>query len=99
MDIQNEWLTLGISGNTLHVTNRQTGGVLKLAWPAAALSIGGKRIEAERAIDKPLITSKCISQNFVGGGLEFKVTLKLSDCAWFNNAGLSRSDQSCCARS
>jgi hypothetical protein len=84
MKIQNKWLTLDISGNTLHVIKRQSGGILKLAWPAAALSIGGKRIEAERAIDKPLITGRSISQSFAGNGLEFKVTLKISDGCWFN---------------
>ena len=63
MNIQNKWLSLDISGNTLHVTKRQSGGILKLAWPAAALSIAGKKIEAEKNIDKPLITGRSISQN------------------------------------
>ncbi len=27
MKTQNKWLTLDISGNTLHVTNRQSGGI------------------------------------------------------------------------
>ena len=84
MKTQNKWLTISVSGNTLHVTKRQSGSILKLAWPAVALSIGGKRIETEKAIDKPLITGRSISQSFAGNGLEFKVTLKLSDGCWFN---------------
>jgi len=83
MKTQNKLLTISVSGNILQVTNRQSGEILELAWPAVALGIGGKRIEAEKAVDKPLTTGKSISQSFTGKGLEFKVTLKLCDGGWF----------------
>ncbi|MHB9138819.1 MAG: hypothetical protein ACYC4Q_05395 [Victivallaceae bacterium] len=83
MKAQNRLMTIIVSDNILQVTNRQSGKVLKLAWPAAAVSIRGKRIEAGHASGEPAVTGKSISQSFADGGLKFKVTLKLADGGWF----------------
>ena len=83
MKIQNKYLKLCVSGNTLHVTHRHSGKILTLAWPAVALSLEGKRIKAAKAINKPVISDKTITQVFTDKSLEFKVALKLSDGFWF----------------
>jgi len=70
-------------GNALLVTERKSGETRQFEWPSATVGIDGKNIEAEHPLGRPVRIGKSLRQSFVGGELEFTVTLEPGNGPWW----------------
>ena len=84
ISIANEYLTVSLEDGKLHVVNKETKEVLKLDWPAVSVSINGKEIRPRRANRNATVTEHGIQQSFSQGGLDFKVSVTLSEYRWLH---------------
>jgi hypothetical protein len=83
MKTKNKWLSLTLNGKKLEVTNNASVEKISLDWPAATISINGKKIKASTPLDKASKEKNRIFQEFEDSGIRFKVSATLGKGPWF----------------
>jgi hypothetical protein len=81
MMIQSKFLSVSLEDGKLSVTNPSDGLRTELKWPAAALSLSGKRVGSLEPVSDPEEDAggKTLSQCFKAGDLSMRVSVTLSD--------------------